>query len=151
MTVGERIRAARKRAGLTQAEVSKRLGLSSNSTVAQWERGRRNPQSKNLYALANALECSVHNLLYDSESDCRDVVSQREIVESVRLAWKGQVYEKIRIHDFYSARDKLAVLQGIEFLAEALDLMGSNMSGRFALSELIDDTEAAYILSQEGE
>ena len=81
----------------------------------------------------------------------RDEGQMRDVVENERECWKGLVYEKIRSNDFAGARRKLAVLQGIEFLAEALDLMGSNTSGRFALNELIDDAEAAYILSQEGE
>jgi transcriptional regulator with XRE-family HTH domain len=37
-TIGARIRAARSALGLTQADVAKKLGLSTTSSVSQWER-----------------------------------------------------------------------------------------------------------------
>lgn len=144
MTTGEQIKAARKRAGLTQMELSARLGNTSNSTVAQWETGTRTPGMRSIAALAKALGCPASELV-------RAVEPMREIVEKERLYWKAKVYEKIRVNEFDSARDKLAVLQGVEFLAEALDLMEGNMRERFALADLIADAESAYILAQEGE
>ena len=74
----------------------------------------------------------------------------QRIVDEYRETWTSKIHQKIEKHEFESARDKLSILQGIEFLAEALGFMDSNMLGRFALSDLIGDAEAAYILSQEG-
>lgn len=151
MTTGERIRAARKRAGLTQMELSARLGNTSNSTVAQWETGTRPPGMRSIEALAKAIGCPASELVCDEENAPRAVEPMREIVEKERLRWKAKVYEKIRANEFDSARDKLAVLQGVEFLAEALDLMEGNISGRLALADLIENAKSAYILAQEGE
>lgn len=144
MTTGERIKAARKRAGLTQMELSALLGNTSNSAVSQWETGTRTPGMRSIAALAKALGCPANELV-------RAVEPMREIVEKERLRWKARVYEKIRANEFDSAWDKLAVLQGVEFLAEALDLMEGNISGRLALADLIENAKSAYILAQEGE
>lgn len=151
MTVGERICAAREKMGLTQLDVAQRMGSVSYQSVSQWERGSRNPKIESLERLAEAIGCPLSDLTHDPDSGLKSVESMREVVDRTRLEWKAKVYEKIRIHDFDSARDKLAVLQGVEFLAEALELMEGNMNGRFALADLIADAEADYILSQEGE
>lgn len=45
MTIGERIRAARKKKGLTQEELASRLGYKSKSSVAHIENGRDIPRS----------------------------------------------------------------------------------------------------------
>lgn len=93
----------------------------------------------------------MKDLIYDPGQGLRNVEQMREIVEKERLRWKARVYEKIRANEFDSAWDKLAVLQGVEFLAEALDLMEGNISGRLALADLIENAKSAYILAQEGE
>lgn len=55
MTVGERIREARKKAGLTQKELGKKLGV-AYQTLAQWENDLRNPKIETLMRIADALE-----------------------------------------------------------------------------------------------
>ena len=64
MTVGERIRAARKQAGLTLEEVADRLGI-SNQSVAQWETGRRKPKLETLQRIADALQVPIESLLLE--------------------------------------------------------------------------------------
>lgn len=54
MTTGQRIRAARKKAGLTQEELARKLDISYQS-VGQWEREERNPKIENLVEIATAL------------------------------------------------------------------------------------------------
>ena len=61
MTTGERIKAARKRAGLTQKELGKKLGL-AYQTLAQWETGTRKPKAETLQRLADALGVSMMDL-----------------------------------------------------------------------------------------
>lgn len=50
-TLGDAIRAARLRAGLTQAALAWRLDLKSASIVSQWESNRCRPRPKNLRAI----------------------------------------------------------------------------------------------------
>lgn len=58
MPIGERIRAARKAKGMTQADLGLRLGISYQS-IGQWERGLRYPTLDSLRKLAEALEMPV--------------------------------------------------------------------------------------------
>lgn len=61
MTTGERIQAARKRAGLTQKELGARLGLSAAS-IAQWENNLRKPKLETLQRIADALNVFFYDL-----------------------------------------------------------------------------------------
>ena len=54
MTIGDRIKAARKKAGMTQAELANRLGISYVG-ISQWENNLRNPKIGTLKKIADAL------------------------------------------------------------------------------------------------
>lgn len=62
MTTGARIKAARKAAGMTQAELASRLGIPYQS-IGQWENDLRNPKYESLQKIASALGVSVADLL----------------------------------------------------------------------------------------
>ena len=62
MTTGQRIKAARKKAGLTQKELGERMGQSFQS-IAQWENDLRNPKLETLQRIANALGISIYELI----------------------------------------------------------------------------------------
>ena len=62
MTTGERIRQARKSAGMTQAELAHKLGISA-AGIAQWENDLRNPKIETLRKLADALGVTPGYLL----------------------------------------------------------------------------------------
>ena len=47
MTTGQRIKEARKKAGLTQKELGEKLGV-AYQTLAQWENDLRNPKYETL-------------------------------------------------------------------------------------------------------
>ena len=54
MTTGQRIKAARKQAGMTQKALGEELGI-SYQTVAQWENDLRNPKRETLVKIARLL------------------------------------------------------------------------------------------------
>lgn len=62
MTVGSRIKSARKKAGLTQKQLGECLGI-SYQTIAQWENNLRNPKYTTLRRIAEALGVSAQYLL----------------------------------------------------------------------------------------
>lgn len=62
MTMGARIKAARRKVGLTQTELAGKLGISFQS-IAQWENDLRNPKLETLQKIASALEIDVTELL----------------------------------------------------------------------------------------
>jgi len=79
VTMGERIKAARKRAGLTQEQLAKKCEIAT-VTIGQYERNKRQPRIEQLQAIADVLNISFDNLLnigklptkteIDSETPC---------------------------------------------------------------------------------
>lgn len=59
-TIGSRIKAERKRAGMTQAELAKKICM-GKSTVQKYELNITSPSADMLYLLAEALKCSPAN------------------------------------------------------------------------------------------
>lgn len=64
MTTGERIKAARKRAGVTQAQLAEQSGVAAIS-IHQYEAGKRNPQLEPVLHIAAALGVPVQELIAD--------------------------------------------------------------------------------------
>ena len=62
MTVGEKIKEARKQVGLTQEQLSEKLGI-SRSAVAKWETDKGIPDVDNLKILSGLLNVSIDYLL----------------------------------------------------------------------------------------
>lgn len=62
MTTGERIKKARKNAGMTQKELADALGV-DESYISQYETGRRSPKLQTMHKLAEALKLSSPALL----------------------------------------------------------------------------------------
>ncbi len=60
--LGQRISALRRRAGLSQAELARRLQISA-STMGMYEQGRREPSVDTLVAIAEQLQVSTDLLL----------------------------------------------------------------------------------------
>ena len=61
MTTAERIKAARKNAGLTQKQLADKLGISPVG-ITQWETGVRKPKAETLKRLADALDVPIMEL-----------------------------------------------------------------------------------------
>ena len=60
--VGQRIKAAREQAGLSQQDLAYKLGLNSYQSISQYERGVRTPKYDTLLRIADALGVSVNSL-----------------------------------------------------------------------------------------
>lgn len=55
MKIGEKIRTARQRIGMTQSELARKVGVSSPTVVSQWEHGADHPRGENLVKLTSIL------------------------------------------------------------------------------------------------
>ena len=75
MTLGEKIKEARKQCGLSQEQLAEKMAI-SRSAVAKWEANNGLPDVDNLKALAQLLNVSVDYLLDDGE--VIDEVAMRE-------------------------------------------------------------------------
>lgn len=67
MTFGEKLKEARKKAGLTQEELAELIGI-SRAAVAKWETDNGLPDIENLKAAAKLLDVSIDYLLDDGGS-----------------------------------------------------------------------------------
>ena len=90
MTLGEKIRCARKCRGLSQEQLSEKLCV-SRSAIAKWETDKGLPDVENLKLLARLLEISVDSLL-DDGTDAHSAV----IREPYRLAAYGRGCKKVK-------------------------------------------------------
>ena len=78
MTIGNRLLAARKRLGMTQAEVAERAGL-SDRTYADIERGTVNMRIETILRICGALHITPDEIL--TEEDCSIAARQNELIE----------------------------------------------------------------------
>lgn len=74
MTLGERIKAFRKDAGMSQEKVAELVGV-SRQAVTKWESGKSAPSTENLFKLAEIFKTTVDTLL-DSESGGRSAAEE---------------------------------------------------------------------------
>ena len=69
MSLGERIKALRRRAGLSQEQVAEQVGV-SRQAVAKWEAGQSAPSTKNLRKLAQVLQVGLEELAGEPAAAC---------------------------------------------------------------------------------
>ena len=67
MTLGEKIKEARKQAGLSQEQFAEKMNV-SRSAVAKWETDKGVPDISNLKVMSKLLNVSIDRLLDDGES-----------------------------------------------------------------------------------
>lgn len=90
MTLGEKIRAARKKCGLSQEQLAEKLSV-SRSAVAKWETDKGLPDVVNLKVLARLLSVSVDSLLDEEEA-----LDELTIREPYQLAAYGHGCRKVK-------------------------------------------------------
>lgn len=62
MKCGKLIQSARKKVGMTQEELGKKLGV-SGSMIGQWENDLRNPKAETLQKISNVLNVPLYELM----------------------------------------------------------------------------------------
>lgn len=129
MTTGERIKAARKAAGMTQAELAAKLEISYVG-VSQWERDLRNPKRETLRRIAEALGVSEfdlsddptrHKILGETLQAAEDLGA--EILSDLEAMKAGESQpNKARLNAaYYSLNDK-----GQQKAAEIVEIIAGN-------------------------
>ena len=68
MKITNNVKRLRQAAGMTQAELASRLGITSPS-VTKWEKGMSNPDLPHVFRLAEIFDCPVDEII------CRDTAS----------------------------------------------------------------------------
>lgn len=90
MTMGQLIKAARERAGMTQEELGKKIGV-TGVAIMRYEKGQRQPRLAQLQAIASALGVPVQDLISDWEA------VDKEEFKDVFIYGKGLTTPKDRI------------------------------------------------------
>lgn len=93
-TIGERIYETRKKAGLSQLELGKKLGV-SQQIIAQFEKNKRNPKLETIEKLAAALNVPVIELLGDINVQPPDQYNKQNInyVDAFDILLKSLGYD----------------------------------------------------------
>ena len=81
MTLGEKLRNARKQEGLTQEQLSEKLGI-SRSAVAKWETDNGIPDISNLIALSDEFGLSLDELIKENTA-----VKKKLLADSSAKKW----------------------------------------------------------------
>ena len=83
-TIAQKIKSARKKAGLTQQELGNRLGVSA-SMIALYETGKRAPNTETLHKIADALAVTILALIPEQKVNTpwtrRTESEKKEILE----------------------------------------------------------------------
>ncbi len=75
MTLGEKIKNARKECALSQEQLAEKLCV-SRSAIAKWETDKGTPDIENLKAISSLLNVSIDYLLDDGEKEITEIVTK---------------------------------------------------------------------------
>ena len=87
MTLGEKLKAARKKAGLSQEELAKKLSV-SRQAITKWENNKGIPDVENLKALSALFDVSVDYLLSDADELSAQII--REPIDLTQYRKSGK-------------------------------------------------------------
>ena len=83
MTIGEKLRAARDSAGLTQEQTAERVGV-SRQTISSWENDRSYPDIAGVLTLAKLYGLTLDELLLEDKRMIRHLEESTDLVRSRR-------------------------------------------------------------------
>ena len=124
MTIGERIRAARKRAGLTQKDLSEKTGI-CRSGICKLELGESTIDINTLMKIASALEVPIESLLSDQTEDACRIGSLKQ--EEARMEREAQFNKDMdELRKIQEEREKIlleADKAALEAIQTALEMI----------------------------
>lgn len=121
MTTGERIRRRREELGMTQAELAKKIGYSSYSTIAKIESGDNNLKQSKIKAFADALETTPAYIMgWDEEEHQQHYYLDDDAREMAEFMHKNPNYKVL----FDAVRNVSA--EDIEFVRQMIDRTTNN-------------------------
>lgn len=116
MTLGEKIREARRKCGLSQEQLAEKMSV-SRSAIAKWETDKGLPDVGNLKILARLLNVSVDRLLDETEAADEPVIR-----ETYQLAAYGYGCKKVKKDRVVRSKFPDAVIYPLLGRQELVDL-----------------------------
>lgn len=155
MTLGEKLKDARKQAGLSQEQLSEKLGI-SRSAVAKWETDKGIPDVDNLKALSQLFEVSIDYLLDNGKDSDKTII--KELIDLSKYDGGNRRDKKNKVvRDKYPdaiinpllARTKLTKSQNI--IDNILGIFTDAPFGTATLFNDIKNADKMYYLVEKGE
>lgn len=116
MTTGEKIRAARKAAGMTQAELAEKLGICS-ANVSAVEANTRRPKLETLKRYANALGVDVQELTGGLKLPPRvEDITPQLVVEALTEWAKIHIIDAALADAYYNSKCAIALFDAAEII-----------------------------------
>ena len=134
LTLGEKLKSARKSAGLTQEQLSEKL-MVSRQAVTKWESNKGMPDIQNLKALSQLLNVSVDYLLDNtgesiSELVMREAYSLDKYEKGSKKTKKDHiVQEKFPNSEIYTLYGVMKLTKSEKLLGNTLGLLGDTPFG----------------------
>ena len=150
MTFGEKLKEARKQAGLSQEQFAEKMCV-SRSAIAKWESDKGMPDINNLKAMAQLLGVSVDYLLADD-----DLLEIHEMKEPITLAsfeksGKCRSKKDAACYEKYKTADAIYPLiryRKMGALARVMDFI--TRPGIHNALDQIENTAAYYLVATDG-
>lgn len=154
MTLGEKLKEARKQAGLSQEQLAEKLGI-SRSAVAKWETDAGMPDIDNLKLLSRLLGVSI-DYLVDNGEEMNKVVIKEPIdlsrYEGSRREKKDKaVREKYPAATIHSLLAKEKLTKGQRIFDNLLGIFTSACFGIPDISNSLKNTDKQYYLVEQGD
>lgn len=154
MTLADKLKEARKNAGLTQIELAEKMCV-SRQAITKWEAGKGIPDVDNLKTISKVLNVSIDFLLDDEEVLDKTVIKEdinlNEYVKEGKLRSKKDavVFEKYPDADITPLLAKKKSTKGQKVFAELLGWLTDAPFGTDEVFNQIADVHNAYYLVQQ--
>lgn len=148
MTLGEKLKDARKQAGLSQEQLAEKLAV-SRSAVAKWETDKGIPDVANLKAISKLLNVSIDYLLDDGEAGSPIQLKEAIDLNNYEVTGKCRVKEDAVVLSKYPEASIYPLIRSkklnkIEWIADFL-----TSPGIFEVVDSLNDMSYYYLVETE--
>ena len=143
MTLGEKIREARRKCGLSQEQLADKMSV-SRSAIAKWETDKGLPDVGNLKLLARLLNTSLDRLLDDAEEVDESVIREKYNLIAYGPGCKKVKKDRVVRERFPNA--KIYTLLGRQKLTELKRFADNVTDCQTTVDELIKDANKSFYL-----
>lgn len=154
MTLGEKLKEARKQAGLSQEQLSEKLGI-SRSAVAKWETDKGMPDIDNLKILSQLLGVSIDYLVDNGEKLDKAIIKEKidlsQYEGSRRVKKDKAVREKYPTAIIHSLLSKEKLTKGQRIFDNLLGIFTPAGFGIPDISNSLKNTDKQYYLVEQGD
>ena len=155
MTVGEKIKEARRQCGLSQQQLAEKM-LVSRSAVAKWEAGNGLPDVDNVKALAQLLNVSIDYLLGEGKAAettvLREAYQLPEGTSGTKRKKKDRIVrEKFPDADIYFLVSHLKLTKGERMIDNLIGFLTDAPFGIPALINSVKNVDKMFYLVEEGD